>query len=111
LIGFATRTKVWNVIYPKRLPAGLLVARWLGVIAIMCGVARFLCNLFFVFSLISGIGSSRPFGPGDGEFLFGVSMIIDQLWWLSFWLTTFTLVAFMSGMLLQRRFQPQPQRR
>lgn len=106
LILFVTRARAWRTIFPKRPPAGLVVARWLATLAALFGIARVGSGIFLavtLFSDLSSIGRS-----GSGEFVVGIAMIFDQLWWVTFWVASLAALLVFVNIWSQRYLRPQP---
>jgi hypothetical protein len=89
-----TRASFWSVLFPIRLPRGVLLARWLAIPTILVGGLRLLLALWlYVLTWSNMMWQGRM---ADISVWLGTSQFLDQVWTLAFWLT---LLALLFGVL------------
>ena len=99
LILFVTRSQIWTKIYPARLPVSLVVTQWLALIASLFGVARVALGTFVALAMFSG-EQALTRGPGEAGVL-SIGLLVDQLWWLCFWLAALAIIFFLASLWAQ----------
>ena len=107
LILFVTRAKAWRMIFPQRLPAGLVVARWLAMLAALFGVARVVSGIFLAVLLFGDLSLSSRGRSSGGGFVAGVAFLLDQLWWVTFWVAALAVLLVAVNLWTQRYLRPQ----
>ena len=104
LVLFVTRASFWTAVYPARVPASLVAARWLAVITALIGFGPLLIGLYVAFALFAQTaGGGQPQRGADP--IIGIGMLLNQMWWLAFWITAFVLLFVAVNAWTQRYVQ------
>lgn len=104
-----TRSRIWERLFPAKLPVGIQVARWTAIVAAIVGIAR--CGGY---ALMTGLMMTRgtqggTFGgnaPDGVTWMFRLIQFVDQIWAFSFWLTILILMMTVAEHLT-KAFIPQ----
>lgn len=97
-----TRSKLWTFVFPSKLPIGVRVARWLGLVTALLGAGRCFGYVYASLTLFNTQGSGR--GVADLGWVTGSLTQINQLWAGAFWLTILILILTSAERVIQSAF-------
>ncbi len=102
-LAWITRASFWQVLFPVRMPWGVVIARWLAIPVIMLGMFRLL--LAFAIVLLSWT-SAMSQGMGDFSPVILTSEFLGQLWMFAFWINLLVLLFGVLNEITLRKARP-----
>jgi hypothetical protein len=94
-LAWVTRSSVWNVVFPAKLPNGLIYARIFAVPVLLVGFLRLVINTLATVGMLGGrMGFGRSFSGlrDELQLIFMLRSVFDLLWTVGFWIAVFILL-------------------
>jgi hypothetical protein len=105
LLLWLTRTKVWNAVFPARVPGGIYAARWVALLAAIFGLGRCASESYVSLRLFGAMGRGGPNSQLLEQWAPSL-VILEQLWAITFWLTLMIVLFTLANRLTLRIVRP-----
>jgi hypothetical protein len=98
-----TRASFWSVLFPIRMPWGVVIARFLAIPVIMLGMFRLLIAV-----LVVALSWTSNMNQGFGDFspVILASEFLGQLWMFAFWIVLLVLLFGVLNEIARRHARP-----
>ena len=104
LLLWLTRSKVWETLFPVKMPNSIVVARWMAVGAVVLGAMRVLCALML--ALTAWFNAIAATGRQDLALWVLLLQVLSPLWSLAFWTALMVLLFGVANELAPRYLKP-----